>query len=652
MKHLLGECGTDPRTIAGRAIPALLLERSARHPQQVFMRTKHHGVWREHAWAEVLVQVREFAAGMAAQGVAAGDRVAMISENIAEAFVAEYATHCRGASFVGIYPDIGTQELLYLLSHSGSRLVFAEDQEQVDKVLAIRDRLPALRAVVYVDARGLWDYRQPALLDLKDFLAAGRADAAAAPPEFERVARAVRLEDVAVISYTSGTTGRPKGAQMTHRQLLDSAYRVMAAFRLPAHADYLSYISLAWAAEQITGVGLGVLAPLVVNFAEKPETIQHDLRELGPQFLLFAPRQWEMISSNMQSHMLEVGALRRALYRWAMRTGAAVAEAPEAGLLLRARHWLADRLVLRALRDNIGLRRTHAALSAGSGLSAEIFGLFRALGVPLHNVYGATESGLLTAHWKGRFKPETMGQILPTCPTLNAPVALCVDDSGELLTRGGTVFAGYLGDAEASAQAFDAQGWLRTGDAVRLDDAGDLIFLDRVKDLRRLAGGHVFPPQFIESHLRASPFIRDAIVIGDETRASVTALINIDGEIFRRWCEQRGLAAATFTEMSQLEPIRHEVAAAVAAVNRLLDPAAKVLRFANLPKDLDPDDAELTRSRKLRRNVIDERYATLIDALYGSAPTCLAHIRIQYQDGGEGTLTAPVHINPMPETTP
>ena len=651
MKHLLGECGTDPRTIAGRAIPALLMERAARHPQQVFMRTKHHGVWREHAWAEVLVQVREFAAGMAAQGVGAGDRVAMISENIAEAFVAEYATHCRGASFVGIYPDIGTQELLYLLSHSGSRLVLAEDQEQVDKVLAIRDQLPALRAVVYVDARGLWDYRQPALLDLKDFLAAGRADAAAAQPEFERVARAVRPEDVAVISYTSGTTGRPKGAQMTHRQLLDSAYRVMAAFRLPAHADYLSYISLAWAAEQITGVGLGVLAPLVVNFAEKPETIQQDLRELGPQFLLFAPRQWEMISSNMQSHMLEVGALRRALYRWAMRTGAAVAEAPEVGMLLRARHWLADRLVLRALRDNIGLRRTHAALSAGSGLSAEIFGLFRALGVPLHNVYGATESGLLTAHWKGRFKAETMGQILPTCPTLNAPVELCVDDSGELLTRGGTVFAGYLGDAEASAQAFDEQGWLKTGDAVRLDDAGDLIFLDRVKDLRRLAGGHVFPPQFIESHLRASPFIRDAIVIGDETRASVTALINIDGEIFRRWCEQRGLAAATFTEMSQLEPIRREVAAAVAAVNRLLDPAARVLRFANLPKDLDPDDAELTRSRKLRRNVIDERYATIIDALYGSDPTCLAHIRIQYQDGGEGTLTAPVHINTLPEPT-
>lgn len=651
MKHLLGECGTDPRTIAGRAIPALLMERAARHPQQVFMRTKHHGVWREHAWAEVLVQVREFAAGMAAQGVGAGDRVAMISENIAEAFVAEYATHCRGAGFVGIYPDIGTQELLYLLSHSGSRLVFAEDQEQVDKVLAIRDQLPALQAVVYVDARGLWDYRQPALLDLKDFVAAGRADAAAAQTEFERVARAVRLEDVAVVSYTSGTTGRPKGAQMTHRQLLDSAYRVMAAFRLPAHADYLSYISLAWAAEQITGVGLGVLAPLVVNFAEKPETIQHDLRELGPQFLLFAPRQWEMISSNMQSHMLEVGALRRALYRWAMRTGAAVAEAPEVGMLLRARHWLADRLVLRALRDNIGLRRTHAALSAGSGLSAEIFGLFRALGVPLHNVYGATESGLLTAHWRGRFKAETMGRILPTCPTLNAPVELCVDDSGELLTRGGTVFAGYLGDAEASAQAFDAQGWLRTGDAVRLDDAGDLIFLDRVKDLRRLAGGHVFPPQFIESHLRASPFIRDAIVIGDETRASVTALINIDGEIFRRWCEQRGLAAATFTEMSQLEPIRREVAAAVAAVNRLLDPPARVLRFANLPKDLDPDDSELTRSRKLRRNVIDERYAAIIDALYGSAPTCLARIRIQYQDGGEGTLTAPVHINTLPEPT-
>lgn len=647
MKRLLGELGTDARTIDGRALPALLLERAARHPRQVFMRTKHHGVWREHGWGEVLARVREFAAGMAALGVRAGERVAMISENIVEAFWAEYATQCRGASFVGIYPDIATHELLHLLEHSQARLLFAEDQEQIDKVLAIHDRLPQLRWVVYVDPRGLWGYSRPWLLSLPQFVARGRADAAAAQDEFERCARAVRLDDVAVVSYTSGTTGRPKGAQMTHRQVLDSAYRVMAAFRLPPHAEYLSYISLAWAAEQITGVALGVLAPLVVNFAEKPETIKHDLRELGPQFLLFAPRQWEMMSSDMQSHMLEVGAVRRALYRWALRAGAAAVE-PDAGPVKGGLRAIADRLVLRALRDNLGLVRTRAALSAGSGLSAEIFALFRALGVPLHNVYGSTEAGLLTAHWKGRFKAETMGQILPSCPSLNSPIELTISDSGELLARGGSVFAGYLGDAAASAEIFDAEGRLRTGDAVHLDEAGDLVFLDRVKDLRRLAGGHVFPPQFIENHLRASPFIRDAIVIGDETREFVTALINVDGEIFRRWSEQRGLAAATFTEMSQLEPIRREVAAAVASVNRLLDPAARVVRFANLPKDLDPDDSELTRSRKLRRGVIDERFASIIDALYGASGECQARIRIQYQDGTEGSLAARVFINSLP----
>ena len=648
MKHLRGECGSDPRTISGRAIPAVLLDAAARHPEQVFMRTKRHGIWREQSWSAVLARIRALAAGMAAHGVQAGDRVAMISENIAEAFLVEYATQCRGAAFVGVYPDISAPELQYLLAHAGARLVFAEDQEQVDKLLAVRAQLPALSTIVYVDERGLWDYTDAGLVPLADFVAAGQADAAAAPAEFERGARAVRLDDVAVVSYTSGTTGRPKGAQMTHRQILDSAYRVMAAFALPAHAEYLSYISLGWAAEQITGIGLGVLAPLTVNFAEKPETVQHDLRELGPQFLLLSPRQWEMLASSMQSHMLEVGAARRALYRWAMRAGAAAAE-PAPGAAARVHRALADRLVLRALRDNLGLVRTHAALSAGSGLSAEIFTLFRALGVPLHNIYGATESGLLTAHWRGRFKAETMGQILPTCPSLNSPIELTVADDGELLAHGGAMFAGYLHDPEASARAFDARGRLSTGDAVRVDDDGDLVFLDRVKDLRRLRGGQVFPPQFIECQLRASPFIRDAIVLGDETREQVTALINIDGEIFRRWCEQRGLAAATFTELSQLEPIRREVAAAVVAVNRLLDPGARVVRFANLPKDLDPDDAELTRSRKLRRNVIDERYGEIIAALHEGAGRCETRIRIQYQDGTEGSLAAVVHINALQE---
>ncbi|HMN14968.1 MAG TPA: AMP-binding protein [Bellilinea sp.] len=644
MKRLRGDCGTDPRTINGRSIPAILLDAARSHPQQVFMRTKHHGIWQELRWRDALVRIRELAAGMSLHNIVKGDIVAMVSENIAEAYLVEYATQCLGGIFLGIYPDITAPELQYLISHSGASLIFAEDQEQVDKLISIKDRLPTLKQIVYIDGRGLWDYQEKYLLSITDFINNGQTHVGYDFIVFEQTVRAVHLDDIAVISYTSGTTGNPKGALLSHRQILDSAYRIMSAFNLLPHTEYLSYISLGWAAEQITGVGLGVLAPMIINFAEKPETLQSDLRELGPQFLLFAPRQWEMIASSIQSKMLEVDPIRQSLYHWAIQVGLELSQKKD-GANRKIKHFIAEHLILRALRDNVGLVRTRTGVSAGSGLSAEMFSFFRGIGVQLHNVYGATEAGLLTAHWRGRFKPETMGQILPTCPSLKSPIELEISDDGELIALGGSMFSGYLHDPEATNKTLDSSGRLFTGDAVRLDTEGDLIFLDRKKDMRRLAGGQLFPPQFIENHLRASPFIRDAIIIGDETKEYVTALINIDGEIFRRWCEHRGIAAATFTEMSQLDAVRHVIADEILKVNRLLDSSARVKKFANLPKDLDPDDAELTRSRKLKRDVIYERYSRIISSLYEDVSYCTAEIRVTYQDGTKSMLSALVHIN-------
>jgi long-chain acyl-CoA synthetase len=409
-------------------------------------------------------------------------------------------------------------------------------------------------------------------------------------------------------------------------------------------ARYLSYISPAWAAEQYFGIGLALLAPMVVHFAEKPETVQHDLREVGPQYLMFTPRQWEMLASNVEARMMDAGRLRRALYAWGTRVGRACRRA-KAGLFTRlVAKPLAEHLVLRGIRDLLGLSQARGVLSGGSGLSAELFERFHAFGVPLGNLYGSTELGLVSAHRRGLTDAGTMGQLMPCDPTIAGPMEAWIDDAAQLRLRL-PAFAGYLKNDEATAALGSTQNGFETGDAVRLDERGQLIFLDRLKDMRRLGSGQVYPPQFIENHLRASAMVRDAIVIGDESRDFVTALVNIDSEIAGRFAELHGLAYGTFTELSQLPAIRAEVARVIASVNALVEPGAQVRRFATLPKELDADEAELTRSRKLRRELIHERYRDLIESLYAGAAHCNTAIEVRYQDGTTSRLQAQVALN-------
>ncbi len=560
--------------------------------------------------------------------------MAILGENIAETYWLEYAALCCGARAVCLYPDVAAEELRYILDHSGARLLLAEDQEQVDKALSVAAALPALEWIVYVDERGLWHETDPRLMAFPELLEAGRRQDAATPDAFDRAIDAGRPADPAVVCYTSGTTGLPKGVVLSHAYLLGNAYRLMAAFRLRPHAEYLSYISPAWAAEQISGLALGLLAPLVVSFAEKPETVRADMRELGPEFLLFTPRQWEMLAAEVQANMLDASRSRQALYRWAVQAGRA------GGVMAR----LADRLVLAGIRDNLGLSRTVAALSGGAGMSAEVFRLFRAFGVRLANLYGSTELGLIAAHWTNPADPASMGQLLPTDPSEAAPLVVTLAGDGELLLEQGGHFQGYWRNEDASA-ALRAGAALRTGDAVRLLPDGQLVFLDRLKDMRRLASGERFPPQFIENHLRACPFVRDAMVIGDERRPYVTALVNINAEIAGRFAERHGLAYGTFTELSQLPAIRAEVGALIAQVNAALEPPTRVRRFATLPKELDADEQELTRSRKLRRGQIEESFRDIIDGLYGTGSACDARVRIRYRDGRDGALVVRVALD-------
>ena len=479
------------------------------------------------SWDAAAAKVEALARAMMAHGVKRGDVVAVIGENLPEAYLVQYAALCAGAAATHLYPDASATELGYVLKDSGAVLLFAEDQEQVDKFLQAGGAKAGVLGVVYLDGRGLWDYADPLLIDFERFLAGAPADADARAELDARIA-AGGDDDLAALCYTSGTTGSPKGVRLTHRHLLDNAYRLIASFGIPAHIDYFSYISPAWAAEQFTGVALSLLAPAVVHFAEKPETVATDMREISPQFLLFTPRQWEMIASQIEAQMLDAKPMRRRLYEWAIAAPARL-------------RWLADALVLRAIRDNIGLTRAKFPISAGSGLSAEIFRRFHALGIPLRNLYGSTEAGLVSAHWGAEAEPSTLGRPLLIARSVGAPLELKIAADGELLVRGGAGFGGYHRNEQATSNVLDADGWFHTGDAMHMPESGELVFLDRVKDMRRLCTGSTFPPQTIENHLRASPFLRDAIVLGDETRGFIAALVNVDAGIFGRYLESRNI---------------------------------------------------------------------------------------------------------------
>ncbi len=633
LRSASGQHGSDPRSAQRRTLPQLLFAAAAERGDAPFLRAKRHGIWVARSWRQVAAEVRQLAHALRRRGIGAGDVVVMISENLPELYLLEYAVQALGGAVTCLYPDASSVELDYIVQHCGARLVVAQDQEQVDKALVLDGAAVQLQAIVFLEERGLWDYADARLLSFDALRAAGATPSADEERALQAAIDDARDEQLAVLCYTSGTTGKPKGVVLTHRYLTDNAYRLIASFGIPRGLAYLSYISPAWAAEQITGLALGLLAPAVVHFSEKPATVQADLREIGPQFLLFTPRQWEMMDSAVAGAMLDARSWRRRLVGWAL--------GPTTGSGWRG--WLAERLVKRAIRDNLGLKQALIALSAGSGMSAEVFRRFHALGVPLRNLYGSTEAGLVSAHWGGSFDPATLGRLLQVDPAAGEPLQVQLGDDDQLRVRGASGFGGYYRDAAASAAVLEG-GSFATGDAIRVADDGEFVFLDRVKDLRVLASGRRFPPQFIENQLRASPYVRDAIAIGDERRPHVTVLVNIDAQIVGRYAEAQGLAWGTFADLSQLPEVHALLRQTLAGINAQLDGHARALAFAAFPKELDADDDELTRSRKLRRDVIEQRYGALIDAMYAGQSGCPIEVLVRYRDGTQAHVRQQVRI--------
>ena len=640
---------SDPAVTHSETLPQVLLARATSTPTNLAERHKRLGIWREFTWADVLDRVRALALGLENLGLSAGESVMMIGENEPEHFWAEYAVQSLGGKVLSVYPDQNAEEILYLAEDSQTRIFLAQDQEQVDKCIEIAGKYSGALAVVYWDDSGLWGYDHPLLHSFESVSAAGRQIHAKEPARFEEHVKRGRADDTALLSYTSGTTGKPKGVVISHRYLFDNCSRVMGAIEIAPGTEYLTYISPAWVTEQIFGLSIGLIAPMVVNFPEGPEDVLTNIRELAVDALVFSPRQWENLASIVQARMLGAGKIRTAMYNWGMEVGCAVhverLEGRKPSLAKRLQLPFAEALVLHHLRDNLGLGKAKNAMSGGALMAPDVFRMFHAMGVKLRNVYGATEIGLLTAHVGDSYQLETSGSWMQSNKNYGEPLEYRVSDEGELQVRGGSGFGGYHGKPEKTAEELTEDGWYKTGDAVSMTDSGELLFFDRVKDMRRLANGHSYPPQFIETRLRYSPYIKDLMTLGDETRNFVSALINIDMEVLGRWAEENNISFSTYTDLSQKTEILELIKSEVARINALLPEGSRLERFANFPKELDPDEGELTRSRKLRRAFLEERYAKLVDAIYGGDNQTDLEIAVTYQDGRQGVLKATVRIS-------
>jgi long-chain acyl-CoA synthetase len=636
--------------IEADTIPELLRIRVKQFGEKVFMRRKNLGIWQAHTFNQAYEEIRNLALGLMVLGIKKGETVAIMGENELETFWSVWGAMCAGGKVVCIYPDATQAELTYILNNSEARYVFAEDQEQVDKALQIEKDVQLVHKVIYWDSRGLWNYDNPVLMKFKDVQEKGEKLNTEQPDLFDKLIDQSKHDDIAALTYSSGTTGLPKGVILTYDYLMDTAMRIMAYVPIRPFLRYLSYLSPATIAELWFGITIGLIAPFEINLPEEPETILDNIHELGPELLCFGPRQWESMARSVQSQMMDAGVIRNFIYNLGLKVGYKIAASPPKNKTVGSIWWkmlhpLAKRLVLTPVRDNLGLRNTYHATSAGAAMSPDVFRFFHAIGVRLRNLYGSTEGGLFSIHTGNKFDLETVGMWAKSHPHFGSEFTWRLSDEGELQVKGGSGFSGYYKNEEATKKALTDDGWFKTGDSVRVRDDGQLIYLDRLADLRKLANGYRFPPQFIETRLRFSPFIKDVMVLGDENKSFVSALVNIEPENTGRWAEQNGFAYATFSELSQLKEVRDLIKKEVVYVNSMLDKDQTIKSFINLPKELDPDEAELTRSRKLRRDFLEDKYKNIIVAIYAGKNDVDTEIPIKYQDGREGLLKAKVFIN-------
>ncbi|MFQ5614514.1 MAG: long-chain fatty acid--CoA ligase [Anaerolineae bacterium] len=625
----------------GETFPQLLLERARQYgDSKIALREKEFGIWQAVTWREYLEHVKYFCLGLVSLGLEREDTIAVIGDNRPEWIYAELAAQAAGAKCIGIYQDAIVSEMTYIVTHADVKFIVAEDQEQVDKILELWPELPTVRKVIYYDPKGLRNYPQDFLMFFPDVEALGREFEREHPGWFEESVARGKGSDLAILSTTSGTTGNPKLAMLTHHNLLSMGHNLIEVDPIEPDDEFVSFLPLAWIGEQMMSFACSLQQGFTLNFPEEPETVQENIREIGPQVMFSPPRIWENLISRVQVKIEDSSWLKKKLFHWALPVGYEMADVrfhkQEPSLGLKIRYFLADWLVFQMVKDHLGLRHLRRAYTGGAALGPDVFRFFHALGVNLKQIYGQTEtSGISVVHRDGDIKFQTVGKPIPE-------TEIRIDDSGEILVRSPAVLQGYYRNDEATREAL-RDGWLHSGDAGYFDEDGHLIVIDRAKDVMTLHDGTKFSPQFIENKLKFSPYIKEAVVFGGDW-PYVTAMINIDMENVGKWAENNHIAYTTYTDLAQKGRVYELIRKYVEASNADLPAAARIRRFLLLHKELDADDAELTRTRKVRRGFVAERYDDIISALYGPSDHLDVETTITYQDGRTATLQTRLRI--------
>lgn len=608
------------------------------------LRQKEFGIWQEFHWQESYKQVQEFTLGLLALGFERGDHVSTVGDNDRQYLWGYLGILALGGVQVGLFTDAIASEMAYIIDHSDSKFVLAKDQEQCDKMLEIRPKIPKVKYVIYWDERGLSHYNDPWLISYEEVQAKGRAWKD--QNQFEAEITKGRKEDLCILCYTSGTTGLPKGAMLTHSNLIEVTQAFNAVDNRHDTDNHVSLLPLGWIAEHALGVAPHVMYGLVVNFPEEPETVQANVREIAPEGILYNSRLWDNLVGMVEVRINQSSGLNRRLYHLFLSVGYQVADAKfkkeNVGLLTHFAYQLGNLLVFAPIRNQLGLSHIRHAYTAGAALSPDAMRFFHALGINLKQIYGSTEvTGGVTAHRDGDVRFDSVGQPIPG-------VTIRIAEDGEIQIGGPTVFRGYYKNPEKTVEALaidpDGHRWFRTGDAGYLDKDGHVIYQDRVKEMITLSNGERFSPQFIEGRLKFSPYIRDVMAVGGTTRQFVTALIVMDFANVGNWAERRGVGYTTFTDLAQKPEVYKLILGVVQQVNEKLPPNGQVKRFVLMHKEFDADESEMTRSRKLKRNVLQDRYQEIIEGMYAGKESIRIRSIIKYQDGSEGIIETSLTI--------
>ncbi|UYI49966.1 long-chain fatty acid--CoA ligase [Vibrio natriegens] len=601
-----------------------VLQHNAKHwPDQVAMREKEFGIWREFTWQDYEDRVKWMALALQDLGVGEQDVVGLLGDNRPEWVWGELAAHAIKGYSLGIYQDSMHEEVAYLINYAKAKVVIAEDEEQCDKLLELGDEIPSVEFIIYCDPRGMRKYDDPRLIDVEKAYKKGQLIDKADPDKYLNMVAATKGSDLSILCTTSGTTSKPKLAQLHSGTFLDHCAAYLRADPRSPGDNYVSVLPLPWIMEQVYVVGQALISRQIVNFVEEQETMMADLREIGPNFVLLAPRVWENIVADVSARIMDSTPFKQKMYKLGMKLAN---QALDQG----KRSKLAEWILLRALRDRLGFSNLTSAATGGAAMGPDTFRYLQAIGVPLKQLYGQTEMcGAYTVHKADDVDYDSVGVAFD-----NAEVKVINPDSngvGEIIAKSTGMFTGYLNNQAAYDE--DVQdGWMHTGDAGYFKESGHLVVIDRLKDMSETSHGDRYSPQFIENKLKFSPFIAEAVVVGKD-RPWLSAIICIRYAIVAKWAEQKGIAFTNYTNLSAQPEVYKVIREEVLKVNESLPDAQKISKFILLYKELDADDGELTRTRKVRRGVVAEKYGDIIETIYSAAPKVDVDTVITYQDG-------------------